>query len=175
MGLLLGCVALFAFYTAHGVWLNFVMQFYFESTNRLGYINKDPSLALLFLACIILMVAEIRNRSFRFFFPMGFAIAAGVMIPAGLLATRKFPIYYSWMVYIPVALALAGEISRRRATVSSAAQAMVALSLCGACLVGLPVQMASAAYYWKDRNIAANRPGCTQGRHPPGLGLLRLF
>jgi len=146
-----GLLGLFAF---HGVLGNFFAQFRLESVNRLVFFDKDPSLALVFAACVVLGIDRVRTRSFRPSSPLAFAIVTGIVIPAGLLATKKFPIYYSWMAYIPLALGFAAELSRSTVVPSRAARTLAALAVGLACLLGLPAQLSLAAYYWKDRNVA---------------------
>jgi MFS family permease len=154
IGIPLGVAGLFALFVSHGVLQNFFAQVQLESVHRLDYIDKDPSLALLFAACVVLGIDRARTRSFRLSSPLAFAIVAGLVIPAGLLATRKFPIYYSWMAYIPLALGFAAELSHTTLAPARAARALAALAVVLACLLGFPAQLGSAAYYWKDRNTA---------------------
>ena len=77
---------------------------------------------------------------------MLFAIAAGILIPAALQIVAKFPLYYFWMVFIPLAIALASHLSN--VNLSPAFRKMVYSLLVAGALFGLPLRLAAIALNW---------------------------
>jgi hypothetical protein len=67
-----------------------------------------------------------------------------------MIAVGKFPTYYAWMAYLPLAVGVAGALSSGE-TGSGAARAATGLAL-AACVAGLPFQLAYASYDRGDRN-----------------------
>jgi hypothetical protein len=151
-GELAGYGALLLLFYTHGVLNNF--HFIGQRVGHFQYVAKDPSFALLLAVCIVLVAASLKARSFRLHSMLGFGLVSGVVIPGAVLVLGKFPIYYSWMAYVPLALAVTGAMAETSLRLPRWA---LRLSVCGLCLVfllGLPVQIASALYYWNNRDGA---------------------
>ncbi len=152
-GIVVGAGALLALFYENGALSNFRQALFGERSGRFQYLAKDPSFLILLLVCILLVIQQYARREFRLRSPLGFALACGLLIPVGMLALGKFPIYYVWMAYVPLALGVSSAISDHPFNRSP----LPALTLAGLILVfavGLPVQIASAVYYWNGRDCA---------------------
>jgi hypothetical protein len=76
-----------------------------------------------------------------------FFVLAIVMVPPVLRLLGKFPIYYFWMVFIPISFLAAFIIDRtvpRWDTVAGAAFGLICACVLAALLVGLPARLAIA-------------------------------
>jgi hypothetical protein len=153
-GVFAGSISLLALYQAHGVLSDFQRSAFGQLEARFQYASKDPSLLILLGVCFLLVIDRMWHREFRMISPLGAGLAFGVLVPAGMYVVAKFPIYYSWMAYVPLALVIGMVWDKPGIGVW---RPILLLSTCGlllAGLVGLPVQIASAAYYWNDRDCA---------------------
>jgi hypothetical protein len=151
-GIAIGSGALVALFYMNGVLANFASALFGEGNGRFQYASKDPSFAILLAVCMLLAIGQSRRHRFRLISPLGICLACGTLIPVGMLCLGKFPIYYSWMAYVPLALGVSAAMS---GSASERPRLITCLSISGlflACAVGLPVQLASAFYYWKDRD-----------------------
>lgn len=163
LGLAAGVAGLYAFYASHGVWDGFR-----ASTSAVGVIGQgllgkiahlpkvytaDKSTVMLFLAALLLAV--VRGRSAWRRGPLEFGLAAAVAIPGCLQLAAKFPLYYSWMVYIPLALGVVtGTLATAAPPVAPRARAMALAAIAVACLVGLPARLAGIVSLWPSRDPA---------------------
>ncbi|MDE1178753.1 MAG: hypothetical protein PW789_19435 [Edaphobacter sp.] len=159
-----GVAALLGVYHHFGVLQNFFDSLHTESpgsfkdrflndVERTKRLPKDPSLFLLYGAVLLIAAECWRKKQLQVRSVLGFGIIAATLVPLGMILVSKLTTYYSWMAYIPLALALAASFRwfslRRRPFVTAAAATMVM----AACLLGLPLQAASALYYWDDRDM----------------------
>ena len=149
-GIAIGSGALIALFYANGVLANFASALFGERNGRFQYAAKDPSFAILLGVCMLLVIEQSRRHRFRLTSPLVISLACGILMPVGMLALGKFPIYYSWMAYVPLALGVSAAISDLDRSRLVAGLTFGGLFL--VCAVGLPVQLASAVYYWKDRD-----------------------
>lgn len=160
----LGVLALLGVFHHYGVLNNFFASLHTESPTsfRDRFIDKedpvqrlpkDPSLFLLYASVLIISVQQWSAGKLRLRSPLGFGLVAGTVVPLGMIIISKLTTYYTWMAYIPLALAVAASISwfslRQRPLATATASALVLV----ACLLGLPLQAASAFYYWNDRDM----------------------
>ncbi len=153
-GEMVGAASLIGFFYTHGVLANFRSAISGERTGRFQYMSKDPSFALLLLVCLLLVGTQLFRGKFKLRSLLGAALACGILIPAGMLLLGKFPIYYSWMAFVPLAMLVCGALSRERAGFPRGALLFGALGMATVFLIGLPVQLASALYYWNGRDCA---------------------
>jgi hypothetical protein len=164
VGIVIGGALLCGFYAHYGALHNFIAAVHSEnpgslvqrysSGSRAERLPKDPSLFLLYFALLVLAGSRLWRHQFKLHSILGFTIVAGVLIPAGMIVLGKFTTYYSWMAYIPIVVALCAtlpKISFCSAPLSTGAA--IALILFGS-MMGAPLQMASAFYYWHDRPSA---------------------
>lgn len=165
--LLAGCasgfLALRLLYRSFGVWSDFQ-----RSTRAIGLIGQsvvhkllalpgayvnDKSRILLFAATLLLLAVALRtNKPLpQKRFVIG-ALATSLLLPAALQIAGKFPIYYGWMVFLPLAIACASLAASEWPTISQPIQFAVAALLAGAMFVGLPLRTASVLATWNERD-----------------------
>jgi len=107
-------------------------------------IPKDPSFTALFLMGVILVGLTMRRAKGDWRTPLVFGLTAATVISLTLMLFGKFPTYYAWMAYLPLAVGVLsaypvnGEPRWRK-------QLFLA-SVVAVCLVGLPFQFAMAIY-----------------------------
>ena len=138
------------------------------------YVN-DKSRALIFVAIALLLVfgqrALVVGLQRRF---LTGALAFAILLPVAMQMAGKFPVYYGWMIFLPLAIAfatLAGAVWQssgaplRHAVTSVAVVAM---------LVGLPLRTASVLASWQERDPQRVR-AFVQGNVQPGETALADF
>lgn len=113
--------------------------------------SADKSLVLVAAAALVLLAATRRVAlAAPFRSPLLFGLAALAVVPAALQVAAKFPLYYSWMAFLPL---LAGVLSTLDAgTVSKGARAASVVFLLAAAAVGLPLRLAAVASAWVARD-----------------------
>ena len=161
-GLAVGIVGLYAFYASHGVWEGFR-----ASTSAVGVIGQgllgklrdlprvytaDKSSLFLFAAALALVAARGRNALRRG--PLEFGLAAFLAIPACLQLAAKFPIYYAWMVYGPLAVGVTATLANDAPPLALPARAFALAGIAAACLVGLPARLVGVGLLWPSRDPA---------------------
>jgi hypothetical protein len=159
-GLVVGAGLLYAFYASHGVWRAFR-----ASTSAVGVVGQgigfkietlphsfwyDKS-ELLLLAAAAVLVWGGRHAGLRQSV-MLFAITAALLIPASLHMAAKFPIYYSWMVFIPLAIAVFRALGSAAVHPPARRVAWVVIAMAG--LAGLPLRLAAVGLNWAFRSQA---------------------
>ena len=164
--LLLSTAGLFSFYALAGVWDNAVAAVMPHTTSgglgalltdmELTHINKlpkDPSLVILLGVLLLLVAIKVGRGQFRSHSVLSFGVAVSVTIPVVLLRTAKFPTYYSWMVFAPLAVCVCSALSEMRPRRWAKFTLHTGLAL--ACIMGLPFQLLAVTYDWHDRNHQA--------------------
>ena len=146
-----GAIGLWAFYNSLDVWQGFR-----ASTSAIGLIGHsipeklkalpaiythDKSFVILALALAILATKKPTK-------PIVLTALIATLLPAALHLAGKFPIYYSWMIFLPVLLAVAQIASE--STIPTKYAITAALTL--AALVGLPLRLAGVATAWSPRD-----------------------
>jgi hypothetical protein len=164
--LLISAAGLFAFYAVAGVWENAMAALMPHTTTGgigivltgggLTHINKlpkDPSLMTLLGVLFILLTDQILRGRFRYRSVLSFGVASSLTVPVALLSVAKFPTYYSWMVFGPLAVCVCSVLSKMVAgrLVSLTERSGLVL----ACIVGLPLQLLAVSYDWHDRDYDA--------------------
>ncbi len=150
-----GGVGLLAFYSANGVWSDFVATFHYSVHIVTGSLPKDPSFFLLLVPALLAGLWQWQNGRLRLGSPLVFGLIASIWIPVLMKIIGRFPTYYSWMAYLPLAVGFAtvgGEIFQSGSKVRRATLATLA-SL--PCLVGLPMQLGSTFWFWQERDYRA--------------------
>lgn len=160
-GLGTGILLLYAFYASHGVWDAFR-----ASTSAVGVIGQNlagkiaalPKIytadkSSLLLLCAALLLAAGSSKGLWRRGPLAFGLVTATLIPTVLQLIAKFPIYYSWMIYGPLAIGVCSTLATASPPVSirGAAQLLIA----GACLVGLPSRLAAVTSQWANRDPAS--------------------
>jgi hypothetical protein len=164
-GLLGGTVVLYVLYTTAGVWPSFVKATVgarsiagrgvslagLAATLRqydrsLGGVYKDPSFLVLLVVAIMerwLSDGEPRARVV-----LRFTLLVAVVIPAALFLSGVYPVYYSWMAYVPLSVGVCAALSGVRPETRRLTHAGLVL----ACAVGLPLVLVWNAVDWADRD-----------------------
>lgn len=148
---------LYGFYRTEGVWDSFR-----ASTSAIGVASQtlaqklaglpgvyfaDKSRVLLAIV-LLLAFAWNRNGAWRASLALPtFAIATLFVLPAALQLAGKCPIYYGWMVFIPLVIASANACQDMASGKKFCAALLVA-----AAFLGLPLRVACAAAGWSERN-----------------------
>lgn len=175
LGLLVGVIFLYRLYSINGVWERFIASISINTRSTGGEIwylylfrrvweipqyllfadvGKDPSLFPLMMAAILIAIYQIKRGSFKLRSPLVFGIASGIVIPLGMVMAGKFPNYFSWMAFIPLAIGVCWAISQLKFTLKKWVYSLILCLLILACLVGWPLQILSAVYYWNERDYS---------------------
>jgi len=152
-----GSLALYALYNSHGVWRAFRL-----STTMVGTIGQsigakllslpaiylgDKSFTLVLAAAILLVLRDRRKLLPWRENLLVFGSLAAVLIPGSLAAIGKFPLYYSWMAFVPLAIAVIAEL---QAATSNSARRAVCVMLIMAGLIGLPPRLVAVIWNWNS-------------------------
>ncbi len=155
-GLLGGTGALYGLYTAAGVWPSFMKETIGTRSiaggrglvatlqgydHNFGGAFKDPSLLILLVVALTLAARRRSHGEPLTRSPLGFGLVVAVVVPAVLFLSGVYPVYYSWMAYVPLSI---GVCSERRLLTHA--------GLVLACAVGLPLVLAWSAVDWADRD-----------------------
>jgi hypothetical protein len=159
VGVGIGATALVLLYAANGALERFVASMRLgadvsltralvdnKTFHHRNTVPKDPSLLALLMAGLVLLRQRMKAREPMLRTPLAFALIAAVAVPVGMIASGKFPTYYAWMVYLPLAVAVCGALASGKGARPATALALMA------CILGLPFQLAYAAYDRQDRN-----------------------
>jgi hypothetical protein len=178
VGILLGALCLYGLYSANGVWLDFVNSIRnnpsFKVDHELlprfaaknwfaGGIYKDFLFQLLFLLMLGIMGDRLLKSNFQPRSRLSFGLAAGLVIPLGMMLSSCYPIYYSWMAFLPVAIVFCAELgsasqskNRRDAagTVLDRFRVAIVAVMLSFCLVGYPLDLADLLLDWNALNYS---------------------
>jgi len=148
-----GSLALYALYMSQGVWRAFRL-----STTAVGTIGQGLGAKLLTLPAayfydksftlVLAAAALLAIRDRRKLLPwrenlLVFGLLAALLIPGFLAVIGKFPLYYSWMAFVPLAIAVMGEL---QAMTPGPARRAVCVTLVMAGLIGLPPRLAAVVW-----------------------------
>jgi hypothetical protein len=120
-GIFIGVGLIYLFYTINNVWPDFVASVVFFSDNKkISLLEKiklalsrlpsslsikqDPSLIFLFIGLIAVTIYQSLKKQFQLRSANLFAITFIFWTITAFLVVAKYPIYYSWMVFIPVCI-----------------------------------------------------------------------
>lgn len=171
VGLTVGLLLFYVIYLAFGIWPAFVRELQSQGSvnplSRIGErltanpltihhraIPKDFSLAFLYLAVALTAFLIAKRTLTQMYSLTVLAVLFATVVPIGLYLGLAFSTYYSWMVCFP--LAIAGNAIWSRWCGSGLRRTAIALQV-AACVFGLPLQLAVAAYDWNERDPAPAR------------------
>jgi len=118
-----------------------------------GSVPKDPSFVLVVLAALVQMIRLRRLAWWRQ--PQLLLLAAvGLLLPPVIYVMGRFPTYYAWMSVLPLAALTLALFQLEFAAIPRRTGLAVGALLTGACLVGLPLQIASGFSWGEGRNYA---------------------
>ena len=121
--------------------------------HRLGAL-RDPSTLAVFVTLALVTLMQWRDRAWRPRSPAFVGAIIGVVVPASLFTMAQIPIYYAWMVYLPMVLCLAAAadqpftIDRRWRGVFALWRGAVFV----ACVVAVPAFTLVALLQWHQRD-----------------------
>jgi len=159
-----GLLGLRLFYAELGVWADFQ-----NSTRAIGQIGQslqsklrslpsayvnDKSRVLLFGAGLVNFVVAVKIKAR---FPRKLtsgALALCLLLPAAMHLAGKFPIYYGWMVYVPLAFACAALACSTWPRMGSMARVATLALVAAAMIIGLPLRLAAVVADWNGRDPA---------------------
>ncbi len=118
-------------------------EFHHENT-----LPKDFSFFALFMAGMLLFTSRWKTNPIRWDSPLSFGLVGSLVIPLGIASVGKFPTYYNWMAYIPLAVCIMATLPQTDNTLFIRPLKFLLLVTC---MIGLPFQLAFAAYDWEDR------------------------
>lgn len=170
-GILTGAGLLYAFFNSYGVWHSFVNSVRSLSGQSLGISDRVISIArqfptilwksdfsliilqvpLLFFVILYTLHGKIRYKSF-----LVITFLLLILVPPGMCFAGKFPIYYSWMLLVPITIACISSIDDSQyeqfipkpQNIKIFLISLVVLSG----LVGLPARIAVTCAQWKERD-----------------------
>ncbi|NOS72136.1 MAG: hypothetical protein HOP33_19695 [Verrucomicrobia bacterium] len=162
LGAVIGLVVLVAFYKWHGVWESFLKSIgqhtgggFFGlllggSFRHSNLTPKDFSFAPLFLLALLLTLFAWRRGEFKLRSPLGFGLVFSVVLTGALLISGKFPTYYGWMTYVPLAICVCATLS----TIQLAGwqRGLTRLLLGLTVLIGVGLHFAAVVSDWSDRD-----------------------
>ena len=155
LGIFIGLFFLYSLYTLHGtldVVLN--MSKALRNPNIDGRFPRDPSTYLLLIGTVGIALKQVAMRRFKLQSPLAFALLLALVVPTVFRVLGRFPTYYAWMVYIPLAIGLCSAIEDD--TIKLYSQKINSLLLVGiitlSCLLGTPIQTLSGLYFWNERD-----------------------
>ena len=152
VGMLIGLGLLIAFYLFNGVLDDFITSVEFLRSFSAGNLPKDASLPFLYLAALLMLIRQIFVRHFKWQSTLTYSLVVGLIIPSVMLMAGRFPTYYTWMVYIPLAIGICSNIETIKLPMRSPICQVTLGLLLVASLMGFPLQKFSATNYWQDRD-----------------------
>ena len=185
VGILLGALFLYGLYSAHGVWLDFVNSVRNNPSFKVDHdfiprfaagnwfaegIYKDPLQKLLLM--LLMYIAGDRSPKFQIRSRLSFGIAAGLVIPIGMMLASCYPIYYSWMAFLPVAIVLCAELGEAekssedqlpervadrqegKGNILTRLRKPIVLCLISLCLIAYPLKLTNLMLNWKALDYA---------------------
>jgi hypothetical protein len=165
VGILLGGLSLYIFYAANGVWLDFIHSVRDNPSFKVDHellkrfaaknwfadgIYKDSLHQLLLLVLLAILGDRLLKSRFQWRSRLSFGLAAGMIIPLGMMLASCYPIYYSWMAFLPVAIVLCAELGSAldRITLLGRVKAAIVPMLLCLCLMGYPLKLADLLMDW---------------------------
>jgi len=158
-----GFLTMLAIFHANGVMDQFfgsVRSFSSSSGSRFSPANlsavlHEPGILLLSGVALLLTGFDLFKHSFKWRSPLGFALGVMVVMPLGMTAFRgEMPVYYCWMVFIPLSIAVAATLDGGAVERPGYLRAIAGLLLLVAALAGLPLRLLITASEWSKRDYA---------------------
>jgi hypothetical protein len=154
-----GLASLFVFFLENGVWREFLKSVAILSGARQPLAHRlveaagaplsEPSSILVLVALGVVLISILNRDRVRIRSPLVIGLLAGVLVPCLLALLGKYPRYYAWMAFVPMAGCLAAELESGRAKpVLKLVMPLIVL----ACLAGLPARLAVTCRDWTLRD-----------------------
>jgi len=172
-GCAVGLFLLYVFFESHGVWGDFLVSIRrhtvlsngqhaaFVRDYGTGFLDKFKKLPLIYVDYSFFPILALslwilwrrwRLQGRHWNSPVAYGLTASFIVPLGLYLLGVFPLYYFWMAYLPLALAVCVELAdpslpRPSGWLIHLPAVLIAI----ACLVGLPRRLVVATQDWQGR------------------------
>lgn len=83
----------------------------FTAPQLLGGVRVDKSFQILVIITVILVLYQIFKKQFKFNSFLSFGLISIIYIPIVTFFLSKYPIYYSWMAFIPLSICVCSSIT----------------------------------------------------------------
>jgi len=166
----IGAGVLVALYSVHGVLRDFmrsavglhtslgqmtILYKLRDAKMNFGGFLKDPSFLILLALAFTVARVSARSGNFRWKSFLGFAICSSLFVPVAVFVLGIYPIYYSWMAYLPLVICLCASLGQGMSLrETSKARWLVTASIVLAILLGLPAFSALSASRWSEGDPA---------------------
>ncbi len=175
IGSIIGIIFLYILYSTNGAWITFlkstagtqsiigqiaqvIIQRDYNAISRFAVFpdasNLDYSFILLFALAVAIAVHQIINRSFRLHSLIVFGITVSICIPLAMFILGKYPPYYSWMAFVPLAICVCSESESLKVNRNSWQRLIVSGVLVLVCLIGWPRQLVVSLHNWNNSDYA---------------------
>lgn len=167
IGMTVGLGIMHVVYTLTGVWESFVASTAGKRTllgdglvsrlaqygHTLSGVMKDASFLIVLLLAGGMLVRELRGGRFVVRSALGFGLIIALVVPAALFIIGVYPVYYSWMAFIPLSIAVFHVLESLKLTgwwYRLATRSALVMSM----IMGLPLISAWSAAYADERDPA---------------------
>ncbi|MCP6763056.1 MAG: hypothetical protein NHB32_30760 [Fischerella sp. CENA71] len=177
IGAVLGIIFLYTLYFTNGVWFKFILSTFGSQHILTGQVAQaivqgddkgilkilslqkvfiiDFSTAFLHLLTLTLVIYQLLKRQFKFYSLISFGFVGGLFIPLAIVIAGKYPHYYTWMAFIPMAICICSELDNFSLSGSKKwINLTVVLILLIASLGGFPAKASLAINEWETRDYA---------------------
>lgn len=173
LGTLTGFILLLGFLNFNGVLLQFISSVKYLATlghnqNRIlgilkstkfGGFNADKSFQFLLILSITLalysLILNYFSRKSLNFKPFDtYCFTTSFIIPLLMFSFSKYPIYYSWMSFIPLSIGICSILSQNFYDFNKYLKSYTMATIIFACIVGAPNQMIGILNEWESRDYS---------------------
>lgn len=112
----------------------------------------DYSFMLLLVAALVLVLHQVVAGRFRWKSTLTFGLVAAIAAPLGLTLLGRYPIYYSWMAWLPLTVGVCAAASEAGALPGRLAQVAVTAVVLATGAIGLPARVALTVSQWQERD-----------------------
>ncbi len=164
IGALTGLVLLFVFYRSHGASEAFLESLGQQTSARLpvalshgtfrhnNTLPKDFGFVLLSALGLTLACHQVKAGVFKMRSVLSFGLVYSLALSIALVLLGKFPTYYGWMTYIPLAVCICATLSKTPP--SRDMQRLSHAFIVATIATGVGLHLTAALYDWRDRDYA---------------------
>src|SRR5262249_10165534 len=124
-GAFLGLFVLYCIYRWNGVWDDFLRVNFYQITIvgenslqkklsefyiKFGGFFRDASFLIVLTVAGALALRRNILHSMKLYSLLAFGLVAAIVIPVGIFVAGAYPIYYSWMAYLPLSICTVAEL-----------------------------------------------------------------
>jgi len=122
--------------------------------NSVVAVTGDRSAPLVGVGFLFAIAAAIRVRSRGALKASAIGLLFVVAVPVAFLVAGRYPIYYTWMPFVPAAILLAAALSETLSQPRSRAIALLGATAFALAAFGLPARLATVFLEWEPRDYA---------------------